>query len=103
MGTSPMMNRIPQPGRAAALLATCAMIAAAACSDFLVAENPGAIEEPDVNSEAYVNLIANGPQYAFQLAWDDVTYWNAQLEDQIYNREVFKGAVFAVAQLIDAR
>lgn len=89
MDTSAMTNRIPTRRRAAALLLTCAMIAGAACSDFLVAENPGAIEEPDVNSEAYVNLIANGPQYAFQLAWDDVTYWNGQLADEIYNREVF--------------
>jgi hypothetical protein len=85
---STMMNR-QLTRRAAALLATGAVLFGAACSDFLVAENPAAIEEPDVNSEQYVNLIANGPQYAFQLAWDDVTYWNAQLADEIYNREVF--------------
>ena len=74
-----MTNTYSKRRRAAALLATCVMIGGAACSDFLVAENPGAIEEPDVTSEQYVNLLANGPQYAFQLAWDDVTYWGPTL------------------------
>jgi len=62
---------------------------AAACSDFLVAENPGAIEEPDVNSPASVSLIANMPITTFQLDQDDATYWNAQLADEIFNRAVF--------------
>ena len=61
----------------------------AACSDFLVAENPGAIEEPDVNSPAYASLLANMAVFAFQQDQDDVTYWNGQLADEIFNREVF--------------
>lgn len=59
--------------------------AAAACSDFLVAENPGAIEEPDVNNPAYIGLLANAPIFGFQAAYDDVTWWNAQLTDEIVN------------------
>ena len=84
-----MINRIFTRRRAASLVAMATLIAGAACSDFLVAENPGALEEPNVNDPAYANLLANGPIYAFQNAWDDVSYWNGQLADEIHNREVF--------------
>lgn len=70
-------------------LAMVGLLGTAACNEFLTAENPGAIEEPDVNNPAYVNLIANGPIMAFQDAQDDVTYWNAQLTDELYNRAGF--------------
>jgi hypothetical protein len=72
-----------------AALAVVALTGAAACNEFLVAENPGAVEEPDVNDPAYVTLIANGPIFALQTAVDDATYWNGQLADEIHNREVF--------------
>jgi hypothetical protein len=72
-----------------ALTALSLTIVFAACDDFLVAENPGAVEEPDVNSPAYVNLIANMAITSFQQDQDDATYWNAQLADEIYNRAVF--------------
>ncbi|HUQ18361.1 MAG TPA: RagB/SusD family nutrient uptake outer membrane protein [Gemmatimonadaceae bacterium] len=62
---------------------------ATACSDFLVAENPGAVEEPDVNQVAYTNLIANGPIFAWQFAHSEITYWNAQFTDELFNRAVF--------------
>jgi hypothetical protein len=42
-----------------------------------------------VNDPAYIALIANGPIYSFQDANDDVTYWNAQLTDELFNRAVF--------------
>jgi len=71
-------------------LSACTMtIVGVACSDFLVAENPGAVEEPEVNSPTYVAIIANGPIFAFQDAHDDVAYWNGQFTDEIFNREVF--------------
>src|SRR5688572_23485727 len=89
MGMSTMINRIFTRRRAASLVALATLVAGAACSDFLVAENPGALEEPNVNDPAYANLLANGPIYAFQNAWDDVSYWNGQLADEIHNREVF--------------
>jgi hypothetical protein len=88
-----MTNMNPYPRRPARFLALVALalivVATAACSDFLVAENPGAIEEPDVNDPAYVTLIANGPIFAFQDAQDDATYWNGQIADEIHNRDVF--------------
>lgn len=61
----------------------------ASCSDFLVADNPGAVKAKDVNDPAYIALIANGPIFAFQASIDDVTYWNAQFTDEIWNRAVF--------------
>lgn len=82
------MTQTHSRGRLASLLIVSAF-AAAACSDFLVADNPGAVEEIDVNNPSYVALLANGPLAAFQDAIDDVTYWNAQFTDEIYNRAVF--------------
>lgn len=58
----------------------------AACTDFLVAENPGAIEADDLNTEAYLGLLANGPIFGFQVAHDDVAYWNGQMSDELMNR-----------------
>lgn len=84
------MTIMPARRLCAALLAVgLSAGAGAGCSDFLVAENPGAVEEPDVNSSPYVALVANGPVASFQDAIDDVAYWNGQLTDEIYNREVF--------------
>lgn len=58
----------------------------AACSDFLVADNPGAVEEQFVNDPANVAIIANGAIGTFQDAYDDITYWNGQFTDEIVNR-----------------
>ena len=75
--------------------------AMAACSDFLVAENPGAVEEPDVNNIAYVNLLANGAIYGLQATYDDVNWWNAQFTDEIVNNN--SGNPFAEEGQIDRR
>lgn len=66
-----------------------ALCGATACSDFLVADNPGSVEEPNVNDAAYVNLIANGPVFGFQTAHTQQTYWNGQFTDELVNRDVF--------------
>lgn len=85
------MTTITTSRRRRALLAGLALTAATAtaCTNFLEAENPGAVEEPDVTNPSYITLIANGPIYAFQLAHTDMTYWNAQFTDEIFNRAVF--------------
>ena len=75
--------------------------AMAACSDFLVADNPGAVEEPDVNNIAYVNLLANAPIFGFQGAYDDLLWWNGQLTDEIVNNN--SGNPFAEEGQIDRR
>lgn len=59
---------------------------ATGCDNFLTAENPGAVEADDLNSAPYANLIALGPVFGFQDAFDDVAYWNGQLTDEIVNR-----------------
>ena len=76
--------------RRARVAAVCAFaLLGASCSDFLVADNPGAVRATDVNDPAYVALIANAPIFAFQNSIDDVTYWNAQFTDELWNRAVF--------------
>ena len=72
--------------RAAAALLVAALGTTAACSDFLEAENPGAIEVGDLNDPGYVTLLANAPIGSFQDAQDDLTYWNAQFTDELVNR-----------------
>jgi len=84
------INLIPGRARLLKLGALAfALSGAAGCSDFLAAKNPGAVEEPDVTDAANASIIANGPIYAFQLAHGEVTYWNAQLTDELFNRAVF--------------
>ena len=70
----------------AALSAGALAVAAAACTDFLAAENPGAIPVEELNDVGYVSLLANAPIGAFQDAQDDLTYWNAQFVDELVNR-----------------
>ena len=86
-----MTNPMPSRRRRLVSIATCALtlVAATACNDFLLAENPGAVEEPNVTNPAYSTLIANGPIFAFQSAYSDATYWNAQFTDELFNRAVF--------------
>ena len=80
-------NSIGRRGRVLKVAVAIASIAmAVACNDFLVAENPGAVEEPDVNDISYVNLIANGAIFGLQDAYDDILYWNGQMTDEIVNR-----------------
>jgi len=63
-----------------------ALGAATGCDNFLTAENPGAVEASDLNNAPYAGLIASGPIYGFQDSWDDLTWWNGQLTDEIINR-----------------
>lgn len=85
--TNPSRRRRSSIATLAALVLTVGGITA--CSNFLVAENPGAVEEPDVNNPAYITLIANGPIYAYQASHTDQAYWNGQFTDELYNRAVF--------------
>jgi hypothetical protein len=75
--------------RARLAAAGASVLLAASCSDFLVADNPGAVKATDVNDPAYIALLANAPIFAFQNSIDDVTYWNGQFTDELWNRAVF--------------
>ena len=72
--------------------------AVGACNDFLQAENPGAVEETDVNQPQYVSLLSNGIIGEFQTAFSNITWWNAIYSDELYNR-----ATFFEETLIDQR
>ena len=82
--------RAPRALRALGVAGLAAALAAgAACNEFLQAENPAAIEVQDLNAVGYTSLLANGPIFAFQIAHTDLSYWNAQFTDELYNRAVF--------------
>ena len=63
--------------------------AGAACTDFLVAENPGAVEEVDLNQPAYIGLLTNGVVGDFQLVASWINYYGALYTDELYNTHVF--------------
>src|SRR3712207_4400989 len=83
---TPKPTLLRRPRRAAVALVAAAHVAAAGCNDFLVAENPGAIETQDLNQLGYTSLLANAPIFAFQGAHSDVAYWNGQFVDELINR-----------------
>jgi hypothetical protein len=62
---------------------------AGACNDFLEAENPGAVEEKDVNQPNYIGLLTNGVIGEFQTAFGNLAWWNAVYSDEVYNRNTF--------------
>jgi len=57
----------------------------AACSDFLEVQNPGAIEEPNVNNPAYMTLLVNGVVGEFQPAFNNTALYSAVLTDEASN------------------
>jgi hypothetical protein len=79
--------------RRAALLRTASAIlllaVLPACNDFLTATNPGAVEEPDVNIPQNADILVNGAVGTYQFSHSEITYWNAQLTDELFNRAVF--------------
>ena len=87
------MHNFGIAGRVARLMSLGALAlalgTATGCENFLTAENPGAVEAEDLNDAIYAGLIASGPIFGFQDANDDITYWNGQLTDELYNRAVF--------------
>ena len=84
-----MTQTILRAPRAALLAAAVLLFGAAACNDFLKATNPGAVEEPDVNIPANVDILTNGAIATYQFSHSEITYWNAQLTDELFNRAVF--------------
>lgn len=75
--------------RVLALGALASSVTIAACNDFLVAENPGAVEAEDLNAPAYVNLLTNGVIGDFQLVASWINYYAAVFTDELYNTHVF--------------
>lgn len=71
------------------MTAAALLLSATACNEFLTATNPGAVEEPDVNIPANANILVNGAIGTYQFSHTEITYWNAQLTDELFNRAVF--------------
>ena len=87
-----MTHTILRAPRAALLRMTSALAllaATAACNEFLTATNPGAVEEKDVNIPANVDILTFGAVTTYQFSHSEITYWNAQLTDELFNRAVF--------------
>lgn len=61
------------------------LVASTACNDFLVARNPGAIEEANVNSAAYAGLLVNGVIGEFQPAFSSTALYSAVFTDELAN------------------
>lgn len=83
-----MLSRISRLTRYA-VTATVLGGSAAACGDFLTVENPGAIQEPQLNDPTYIPLMVNGVIGEFQPTWTSVTYYNALFTDELRNNHVF--------------
>jgi hypothetical protein len=62
-----------------------ALMATAACNDFLKVKNPGAIEEPDINNPAYTSLLVNGVIGEFQPAFTSVAMYSGVFTDELAN------------------
>lgn len=75
------------PGRLAASLLTAALLAVtmAGCNDFLKVDNPGAIQQADVNNPAYTQLMVNGVIGDFQNAFSGVALYSAVFTDELSN------------------
>ena len=87
-----MTRNIQRARRAALLVSTGAAVLLAgttACNDFLTATNPGAVEEPDVNVASNADILTNGAIGTYQFGHSEITYWNAQLTDELFNRATF--------------
>ena len=87
-----MTHTILRAPRAALLRMTSALVllaATAACNEFLTATNPGAVEEKDVNIPANADILAFGAVSTYQFSHSEITYWNAQLTDELFNRATF--------------
>ena len=84
-----MTQTIQRAPRAALLVALALFAATTACNDFLKATNPGAVEEPAVNVASNVDILTNGTVATYQFSHSEITYWNAQLTDELFNRAVF--------------
>ncbi|HEU4562409.1 MAG TPA: hypothetical protein VFS20_31555 [Longimicrobium sp.] len=85
------MRTLTQRARSvrAALAALVLAGGTAACNDFLQVENPGAVEEPNLNNPAYITLMINGVIGEFQPAYSLGSYYTALFADELRNHHTF--------------
>jgi hypothetical protein len=83
-----MLTQISRRARALAALAAL-VPALSACEDFLRAENPGAIPEPDLTDLTYIPLMVQGTVGEFQRMFPQVIYYTGLFSDELRNHHVF--------------
>jgi hypothetical protein len=66
-------------------VAAITLAAATACTEFLEVQNPGAIEEKNIDNPAYLSLLVNGVIGEFQPALTSVSLYGAVLSDEVSN------------------
>jgi hypothetical protein len=79
-----MLTKMPRR-RLTLPLIVAVVMAASACNDFLKVKNPGAVEEPEINSPAYVTLLVNGVIGEFQPAFTSVALYSGVFTDELGN------------------
>ena len=83
-----MPSRLPaRLSRAIAALASVAVFSA--CTDFLKATNPSAIEARDLESPLFVNLMVNGVIGEYQQIVDDMALRSGVFGDELFNNHGF--------------
>ncbi len=83
-----MLKQISRRARALAVIAAL-VPALSACEDFLRAENPGAIPEPDLTDVGYIPLMVQGTVGEFQRMFPQVIYYTGLFTDELRNHHVF--------------
>jgi len=74
-------------GAAAALLAVSALLTA--CEDFLTADNPSAIQAPQLEDTAQITIMVNGVIGEFQPQFSEGAMWHGLFTDEVRNHHAF--------------
>lgn len=80
-----MRNFMPKRHAASLLTAALLAVTMAGCTDFLKVDNPGAIQEANVNNPAYAQLLVNGVIADYQNAFSGVALYSAIFTDELSN------------------
>lgn len=88
--TSLIRARVNRLGRACVLLAAFTGSGLlGACKDFLRADNPSAIEVPQLNDSTQIGLLVNGVIGEFQPQFSEGAFWHAMFTDETRNHHSF--------------
>jgi hypothetical protein len=81
------VNRLGSAGMLIALATASGLLAS--CKDFLTAENPSAIEMPQLNDSTQIPLLINGVIGDFQGQFSEGAFWHALFTDELRNHHAF--------------
>lgn len=83
----PTRTLLARVGTAAALLAVPALLTA--CEDFLRADNPSAIQAPQLEDTAQITIMVNGVIGEFQPQFSENALWHGLFTDELRNHHSF--------------